>query len=156
MPARVGFTQRVGLLGSAVGIHGHPAIKVKSIHTPPVVRVTIAVLVNCECEPEYFPNLDIAKLAAAAPTWHGHQMRVIDGSGNFHPKISAQKAARLVQPQNYIGPNVAVEAIFYSWDSFRNSKHMWRPNPEMPHEDVMPKECVRALPTSQLSDQRPV
>ncbi len=50
----------------------HSAIKVQSAHSRLAARVTIAVLVNCEREPQYFPNLDVAKSAAAAPTWRGH------------------------------------------------------------------------------------
>ncbi len=113
-------------------------------------------MVNCEREPQYFPNLDAAKSAAAAPTWCSHQARVIDGSGNLHSKISVSKAARVVQPPHFEGPNVAVEALFGMWDSFRTSKTMWRPNPEMPRGDVTPKGCLRALAVAQLSEQRPV
>ncbi len=50
----------------------HPALKVKSAHHKNAAHVTIAVLVNCEREPQYFLNLDVAKSAAAAPTWRGH------------------------------------------------------------------------------------
>ncbi len=86
---------------------GHSTIKVQSAHSKYTARVTIAVLVNCEREPQYFPNLDVAKSAAAAPTWRGHQAPVIDGSGNLHSKISVPKAARMVQPPLFEGPNVA-------------------------------------------------
>ncbi len=48
----------------------HPAIK--SAHSKLAARVTITVLVNCERELQYFPNLDVAKSAAATPTWRGH------------------------------------------------------------------------------------
>ncbi len=78
--------------------NGHSAIKVKSVHSNRVAHVTIAVLVNCERELQYFPNLDVAKSAAAAPSWHGHQARVVDGLGNLHSKISMPKAARMMQP----------------------------------------------------------
>ncbi len=101
--------------------------------------ITIAVLVNCEREPQYFQNLNVAKSTAAVPTSHGHMARVIDGSGNLNPKLTVARAARMVQPPHFEGPNVAVEALFNTWDSFRNSKVMWRPNPEMPRGDVMPK-----------------
>ena len=116
--------------------NGHSAIKVQSAHSKLAACVT--VLVNCEREPQYFPNLDVAKSVAAAPTWHGHQARVIDGSGNLNSKITMPKAARMVQPPHFEGPNVAVETLFGIWDSFRTSKVMWRPNPEMPCGDVTP------------------
>ena len=48
--------------------HNCPEIKVMSVHKPPAARVTVAVLVNCERESQYFPNLDVAKSAAAAYT----------------------------------------------------------------------------------------
>ncbi len=50
----------------------HHAIKVQSAHSKIAARVTIVVLVNCERKPHYFPNLDVAKSASAAPTWRGH------------------------------------------------------------------------------------
>ncbi len=136
--------------------NGHSAIKVQSAHSKLAARVTIAVVVNCEREPQYFPNLDVAKSAAAAPMWCGHQARVIDGSGNLNPKIAVSKATCMVQPPHFEGPNVAVGALFGIWDFFRTSKTMWRPNPEMPRRDVTPKGCIRTLMVKQLSDQRPV
>ncbi len=125
--------------------NGHSDIKIKSAHSPRAARVTIAVLVNCEREPQFFPNLVVAKLAAAAPTWHGHQARVVDGPGNLHPKITMPKAPKIVQPPNYSGPNVAVEALFNMWDSFCTSKTMWRPNPDMPRGDATLEGCLRTL-----------
>ncbi len=134
----------------------HSAIKVQSAHSKLAARITITVLVNCEREPQYFPNLDVAKFAAAAPTWHGHQTSVINGSGNPNSKIAVPKAARMVQPPHFEGPNVAVEALFGIWDSFRTSKTMWRPNPEMPRRDVTPEGCLQTLTVPQLKEQRPV
>ncbi len=134
----------------------HPAIKVSSAHSKLVACVTITVLVNCEREPQYFPNLDVAKSAAAAPTWRGHMARVIKGSGNLNSKLSVPRAARMVQLPHFEGPNVAVESLFGMWDSFRNSKVMWRPNPEMPRGDVTPKGCRRTLTVAQLRGHRPV
>ncbi len=134
----------------------HPAIKVQSVHSKPVARVTIAVLVNCEREPQYFLNLDVAKSTAATPTWRGHMARVIDGSGNLNSKLTVSRATRLVQPPNFEGPNIAVESLFGMWDSFRKSKVMWRPNPEMPRGDVTPEGCRRTLTVAQLWEHRPV
>ena len=82
--------------------------------------------------------------------------QVIDGSGNLNSKITMPKAARMVQPPHFDGPNVAVETLFGIWDSFRTSKTMWRPNPEMPHGDVTPKGCRRTLTVAQLKEHRPV
>ncbi len=81
---------------------------------------------------------------------------MIDGSGNLNSKISVPKAAKMVQPLHFEGPNVAVEALFNTWDSFQRSKMMWRPNPEMPLGDVTPEGCRRTLTVAQLSEQRPV
>ncbi len=81
--------------------NGHCAIKIKSVHSKRAACITIAVLVNCEREPQYFPNLDVAKSAAAAPMWHGHQARVVDGSANLHPKICMPKAAKMVQAPQF-------------------------------------------------------
>ncbi len=134
----------------------HPDLKVKSSYHKHAARVTIAVLVNCEREPQYFPNLDVAKSAAATPTWRGHTARVIDGSGILNPKLTVAIAARKVQPPHYEGSNVAVESLFGIWDSFRTSKMMWRPNPEMPRGDVMLEGCRRALTADQLTEHRPV
>ncbi len=134
----------------------HPAIKVQSAHHKLAARVTIAVLVNCEREPQYFPNLDVAKFAAAEPTWRGHMARVIDRSGNLNSKLTVPRATRMVQPPHFEGPNVAVEALFNMWNSFRASKVMWRPNPEMPRGNVTPEGCHRTLTVAQLSDHRPV
>ncbi len=134
----------------------HPDLKVKSAHHKHAARVTIAVLVNCEREPQYFPNLDVAKSAAAAPTWRGHTTRVIDGLGILNPKITVARATRMVQPPHYEGSNVAVESLFSIWDSFRTSKVMWRQNPEMPRGDVTPEGCRRTLTAAQLSEHRPV
>ncbi len=121
--------------------NGHSSITVKSAHSPRVARVTIAVLVNCEREPQYFPNLDVAKSAAAAPTWRGHQARVVDGSENLHSRIPMPKAANTIQSPNYTGPHVAVEALFNIWGSFRTSKTMWNPNTEIPRGDATPEGC---------------
>ncbi len=134
----------------------HSAIKVQSAHSKLAALISIAVLVNCEREPQYFANLDVAKSAAAAPTWRGHHSRVIDGSGNLNLKIPVPKAARMVQPPHFEGPNVAVEALFGIWDSFRTSTMMWRPNPEMSRGDVTPEGCIWTLTVKQLSDQRSV
>ncbi len=82
--------------------------------------------------------------------------RVIDGPGNLNSKITMARAARLVQPPNFDGPNVAVESLFGMWDSFRTSKVMWRPNPEMPRGDVTPEGCRRTLTVAQLWEHRPV
>ncbi len=49
--------------------HDHPDLKIQSVHKPHAAHVMIAVLVNCEREPQYFPNLDVAKSAAATCTW---------------------------------------------------------------------------------------
>ncbi len=138
------------------GPNKHPTIKVQSAHSKLAARVTIAVLVNCEREPQYFPNLDVAKSAAAAPTWRGHMARVIDGSGNLNSKLTVPRAARMVQPPHFEGPNVAAESLFGMWDSFRNSKVMWRLNPEMPRGDVTPEGCRRTLTVAQLREHRPV
>ncbi len=62
----------------------------------------------------------------------------------------------MVQPPNFEGPNVAVEALFGMWVSFRTSKTMWRPNLEMPRRDVMPEDCLWTLTVAKLSEQRPV
>ncbi len=81
---------------------------------------------------------------------------MIDGSGNLNPKITMSRAARMVQPSHFDGPNVAVETLFGIWDSFRTSKTMWRPNPEMPCGDVTPEGCLRTLTVAQLQEHRPV
>ncbi len=62
----------------------------------------------------------------------------------------------MVQSPHYTGPNVAVEAIFNSWESFCTSKQMWRPNPKVPRGDVAHECCIRTLTVSQLSEHRPV
>ena len=136
--------------------NGLSAIKVQSAHHKLAAHMTIAVLVKCERKLQYFPNLDVAKSVAAAPTWRGHQARVIDGSGNLNLKITVPKVAHMVQPPHFEGPNVAVETLFGIWDSFRTSKTVWRPNPEMPRGDVTPKGCIRTLMVKQLNDPRPV
>ncbi len=128
--------------------NGHSAIKVQSAHSKLAACVT--VLVNCEREPQYFPNLDVAKSVAAAPMWRGHQARVIDGSGNLKLKITVAKSARMVQPPHFEGPNVAVAALFGIWDSFHTSKTTWRPNP------VTPEGCLWTLTVAQLRQHRPV
>ncbi len=134
----------------------HPTIKVRSAHSKLAAHVTIAVLVNCKRKPQYFPNLDVAKSAAAAPTWRGHMAQGINGSGNLNSKITVSRADRMVQPPHFEGPNVAVETLFGMWDFFHTSKVMWRPNPEMPRGDVTPEGCRRTLTVAQLQEHRPV
>ena len=100
-----------------------PDLKVLSVHKPPAARVTIAVLVNCEREPQYFPNLDVAKSAAAASTWRGKKGKVVDGDGNYLSSNKAPtQAARQVLPRFFGSSNPAVEAIFKGWMAYRNSK----------------------------------
>ncbi len=82
--------------------------------------------------------------------------RVISGSGNLNSKLTVPRAARMVQPPNSDGPNVAVESLFGMWDSFRQSKVMWRPNPKMPRGDVTPEGCRRTLMAAQLREHQPV
>ncbi len=75
--------------------HNHPDLKIQSVHKPPAARVTIAVLVNCEHEPQYFLNLDVAKSAAAACTWWGKKGKVVDGDGNYNSSdIAPAQVAR--------------------------------------------------------------
>ncbi len=136
--------------------HNCPDLKVMSVHKPPAARVTVAVLVNCEREPQYFPNLDVAKSAAAASTWRGKKGKVVDGDGNFigSDKTPTQ-AARQVLPRFFGSSNPAMEAIFKGWEAYRSSKVMWKPNPAMPGGDVTPKDCIRARPVERLSKHRP-
>ena len=127
-----------------------------SVHKPPAARVTIAVLVNCEREPQYFPNLDVAKSAATASTWRGKKGKIVDGDGNY---LGSDKnpiqAARQVLPRFFGSSNPAVEGIFKGWTAYRSSKVMWRPNPAMPGGDVTPDESIRARPAERLSQHRP-
>ena len=127
-----------------------------SVHKPPAARVTIAVLVDCERELQYFPNLDVAKSAAAASTWKGKKGKVVDGDGNYlgSDKTPIQ-SARQVLPRFFGSANPAVEAIFKGWTAYRNSKVMWRPNPAMPEGDVTPDECIRAPRVKRMSKHRP-
>ncbi len=133
-----------------------PDLKIPSVHNPPAAHVTIAVLVNCEREPQYFPNLDEAKSAAAASTWRGKKGKVVDGVGNYNSSnISPAQAARRVLPRNFGNSNPAIEAIFKGWTAYRKSKLMWRPNPAMPGEDVTPLGCIHARPAERLTKHRP-
>ena len=80
-------------------LHNHPDLKLQSVHKLPAARVTATVLVNCEREPQYFPNLDVAKSAAAASSWRGKKGKVVDGDGNYNSSdISPAQAARRVLP----------------------------------------------------------
>ncbi len=132
-------------------------LKVMSVHKPPAARVTIAVLVNCEREPQYVPNLDVAKSAAAPSTWRGKKGKIVDGDGNYlgSDKTLIQ-AARQVLPMFFGSSNPAVEAIFKGWTAYRSSKVMWRPNPAMPEGDVTPDGCICARPAERLSKHRPL
>ncbi len=50
----------------------HPAmdeLKIVSVHEPPAAPVAIAVLVDCEHELQYLPNLDVAKSMVAKLYW---------------------------------------------------------------------------------------
>ena len=136
--------------------HNSPDLKVKSVHELHAARVMVAVLVNCEREPQYFPNLDVAKSAAAASTWRGKKGKVVDGDGNY---LCSDKtpthAARQVLPRFFGSSNPAVEAIFKGWEAYRSSKIMWRPNPAMPEGDVTPDDCICARPAERLSKHRP-
>ncbi len=51
--------------------HNHLDLKIKSVHQPHVAHITVEVLINCDCGPQYFPNLGVAKLVSVASTWHG-------------------------------------------------------------------------------------
>ncbi len=136
--------------------HNNSDLKILSVHEPRVARVTVAVLVNCKREPQYFPNLDVAKSAAAASTWRGKKGKVVDGNGNYlcSDKTPTQ-AARQVLPRFFASTNPAVEAIFKGWMAYRNSKVMWRPNPAMLEGDVTPDGCIRARPAERISKHRP-
>ncbi len=136
--------------------HNDPDLKVMSVHDPPAARVTVAVLVNCEREPQYFLNLDVAKSAAAASTWRGKKGKVVDGNGNFQGSDKAPtQAARQVLPRFFGSSNPAVEAIFKGWTAYHKSKLMWRPNPAMPEGDVTPDGCIQARPAECLRKHRP-
>ncbi len=136
--------------------HNSPDLKVLSVHEPHAARVTVAVLVNCEREPQYFPNLDVAKSAAAASIWRGNKGKVVDGDGNYlgSDKTPTQ-AARQVLPTFFGSANPAVEAIFKGWTAYHNSKVMWRPNPAMPEGDATPNGCICARPAERISKHRP-
>ncbi len=135
--------------------HGHKAVSVNSSFVPPAARVTLAVLVDCEREPQYFPNLDVAKSAASASTWRSHQVKVVDGDGQFNSTITPERVARVTMPVHYEGTSSAVVAIFKSWGSFRKLKEFWRPNPRMPSGDVTPGESPRARPAALVDGARP-
>ncbi len=135
--------------------HGHEAIPVNSFFVPPTARVTLAVLVDCEREPQYFPNLDVAKLAASASTWRSHQVKVVDGDGQFNSTVTPERAARVTMPVHYEGTSPAVVAIFKLWGSFRKLKEFWRPNPSMPSGDVTPETSPRARPAALVDGARP-
>ncbi len=93
-----------------------------SVHKPSAARVTIAVLVNCERKPQYFPNLDVAKSAAAACTWRGKKGKVVDGDGDYlDSEKTPIQAARQVLPRFFGSSNPAVEAIFKGWMAYRSS-----------------------------------
>ena len=130
--------------------------KYRVVHKPPVARVTIAVLVNCKREPQYFPNLDVAKSAAAASAWRGKKGKVVDGDGNYNSSDNtpAQAASRVL-PRFFGSSNPAVEAIFKGWTAYRKSNVMWRPNQAMPDGDVTPDGCIHARPAERLSKHRP-
>ncbi len=79
--------------------HNHPDLKIQSVHKLPAAHITIAFLVNCECEPQYFPNLDVVKAAAAACTWRGKKGKVVDGDGYYNSDdISPAQAAKRTLP----------------------------------------------------------
>ncbi len=81
--------------------HNCPDLKITSVHKPPAARVTVAVLVNCEREPQYFPNLDVTKSAAEASTWRGKKGKVVDGDGNYNSSdITPIHVARRVLPSS--------------------------------------------------------
>ncbi len=92
--------------------HEHEAIPVKSSFMPPAAHVNLAVLVDCECKPQYFPNLDVAKSAVSASTWQSHQVKVVDRDGVYNPSVTPERAARVIAPAFYDGPSCVVEAIF--------------------------------------------
>ncbi len=95
--------------------HDHLDRKIKSVHEPHGARVTIAVLVNCERKPQYFPNLDVA----AASTW-GKKGKVLDGDGHYSDDdLSPTLAAKKTLSRGFGGPNLAVEAIFKGWTAHR-------------------------------------
>ncbi len=77
--------------------HNNPDLKILSVHEPHAAHVTVTVLVNCEREPQYFPNRDVAKSAAAASTWRGKKGKVVDGDGNSYPGCQAGPAKILWQ-----------------------------------------------------------
>ncbi len=136
--------------------HNCPDLKIMSVHKPPAARVTVTVLVNCDREPQYFPNLDVAKSAATASTWRGKKGKLVDGDGNYlGSDKNPTQAARQVLPRLFGSSNPDVEAIFKGWEAYRKSKIMWRPNPVMPEGDVTPDECTRARPEERLSKHRP-
>ncbi len=136
--------------------HNCPDLKIQSVHKPPAAHVTIAVLVNCKRKTQYCPNLDVAKSAAAACTWRGKKGKVVDGNSNYNSSdVGSAQAAKKVLPQNFSGPNPAIEAIFKGWTAFHQNKTMWRPNPAMPGEDDTPSGCICTRPAEHLSKHRP-
>ncbi len=135
--------------------HGHEAIPGNSSFVPPAARVTLAVLVDCEREPQYFPNLDVAKSTASASTWRSHQVKVVDGDGQYNSSVTPERAARVVMPVFYEGTSPALIAIFKSWGSFRKWKEFWRPNPAMQSGDVTPDTSPRARPAALVDGARP-
>ncbi len=136
--------------------HNCPDLKIPSVHKPPADRITVAVLVNCEREPQYFPNLDVAKSATAASTWRGKKGKVVDGDRNYNDSDKTPtQAAGQVLPRFFGNFNPVVEAIFKGWMAYRKSKVMWRPNPAMPDGDVIPDDCICARPAERPSKHRP-
>ncbi len=53
------------MLKVAIEVSHHSSQKEKGS----AVCVTVAVLVNCECELQYLPNVDVAKLAVTTHGW---------------------------------------------------------------------------------------
>ncbi len=104
--------------------HNHPNLKVKSLHQPHAAHITIAVLLNCEREPQYFPDMDVAKSASEASTWHGKKVRVVDGDRIFNANLGLSKAVKKVLPRGFGGVSPAVEALFKGWMAFCKSQAM--------------------------------
>ncbi len=60
---------------------GHRKVGVSSTLSPPSIRVTVAVLVDCTHEPQFLPDMLVAQSASVAAGRATHQARPFTQKG---------------------------------------------------------------------------
>ncbi len=105
----------------------------------------MAVLVDCQHEPQFLPDMVVAQSAYVVAGRAMHQARPFTQNGETQDNLKLEVAAKRLFPWGYgDGDSAAVLDQMKAWETFRTLSMGQQENPPMPTGYVTPPECPRA------------